>query len=349
MAKVVNLLSPTQRAKVLQIPDDFSEREIVRYYSFSPEDLDVIAEHRRPQNRLGFSVQLAYLRYPGRAWNPEEQIPQNILTYLAHQIDEPPEVLADYATRDTTRREHLVELQRRFGFRSFSLRFYRDLSHWLMPIAMGTDEGMVLVEALIEELRTRRIIAPALSTLERLAWETRRRAQHQVFTALTASLSETQTQQLDSLLVVPTGERRTSLVWLREPPGPAKAASFLKVIERLRFIRALGLDPTLSRQIHANRLRRLAREGEQYSPQFLARFDQERRYATLVASLVELAATLTDTALEMHDRILGNLFKQEQHKQPCVDTKSKRKGKNAVRNKDDPNGLCICASRTVPS
>ncbi|WP_374226874.1 DUF4158 domain-containing protein [Ktedonobacter sp. SOSP1-85] len=62
------------------------------------------------------------------------------------------------------RREHLGELQRRFGFRSFSLRFYRDLSHWLMPIALGTDEGIVLVEALIEELRTRRIIAPALST-----------------------------------------------------------------------------------------------------------------------------------------------------------------------------------------
>jgi hypothetical protein len=59
----------------------------------------------------------------------------------------------------------------------------------------------------------------------------------------------------------------------------------------------------------------LAREGEQYSPQFLSRFEEERRYATLVASLVELAATLTDTALEMHDRIMGNLFKQGQQKQ----------------------------------
>jgi hypothetical protein len=45
MAKVVNLLSPAQRAKLLQIPDDFPEREIVRYYALSPEDLDIIAEH----------------------------------------------------------------------------------------------------------------------------------------------------------------------------------------------------------------------------------------------------------------------------------------------------------------
>lgn len=56
-------------------------------------------------------------------------------------------------TRNPTRREHLGELQRCFGFRSFSLRLYRQLSHWLITIAMGTDEGVVLVEALLEELR----------------------------------------------------------------------------------------------------------------------------------------------------------------------------------------------------
>ncbi len=52
MAKVVNLLSPAQRTKLLQIPDDFPEREIVRYYSLSPEDLDIIAEHRRPVSAI---------------------------------------------------------------------------------------------------------------------------------------------------------------------------------------------------------------------------------------------------------------------------------------------------------
>jgi TnpA family transposase len=315
MAKVVNVLSPAQRAKLLQNPEDFPDREMVRYYTLSPEDKEIIAEHRRAPNRVGFAVQLAYLRYPGRAWHPEEQVPPAVLTYLTRQIDESPEALAEYATRDPTRREHLSELQRRFGFRSFSLRSYRQLSHWLMPIALSTDEGMVLVEALIEELRTCRIIAPALSTLERLAWETRRRAQQQVYTTLTASLSEEQTKRLDTLLIVPAGEQRTPLVWLREPPGPAKPATFLKVMERLQLIRELGVDPTVARQIHANRLRRLAREGEQYSPQFLARFDAQRRYAMLVASLVELEATLTDTALEMHDRIMGNLFRQGQQKQ----------------------------------
>jgi TnpA family transposase len=75
MAKVVVLLSPTQRAKLLQIPDTFAERDITRNYSLSAEDLAVIEQRRRPQNRLGFTVQLAYLRFLGRPWDPQEQVP----------------------------------------------------------------------------------------------------------------------------------------------------------------------------------------------------------------------------------------------------------------------------------
>jgi len=314
MAKVVVLLSPTQRTKLLQIPDNFSEREITRYYSLSAEDLAVIEQHRRPQNRLGFAVQLAYLRFPGRPWDPQEQVPPAIHTYLAKQIGEAPDVLADYASRDPTRREHLSEIQRVFQFHPFTMQTYRGLSRWLMPIALSTDQGIVLMEALIEELRARHVILPAVSTLERLGWETRRRAQQQVFTTRTEGLSDEQRKQLDALLVVPTDGRRTRLSWLREPPGPAKPSSFLKVIERLHYIRAFGLDPLLTRRIHANRFRRLAHEGEQYTPQFLERFDPLRCYATLVAYLLDLTATLTDTALEMHDHILGLLFKQGQKK-----------------------------------
>src|SRR6266568_886290 len=83
MVKVVVLLSPTQRTKLLQIPEQFSERDIVRYYSLSAEDLTVIGQHRRAPNRLGFAVQLAYLRCPGRPWDSQEQVPSSILNYLA--------------------------------------------------------------------------------------------------------------------------------------------------------------------------------------------------------------------------------------------------------------------------
>jgi hypothetical protein len=58
-----------------------------------------------------------------------------------------------------------------------------------------------LVEALIEEMRRTKIIIPAMSTVERLAWETRRRAQNQFYLSLTKHLTPIQKTELDGLLI----------------------------------------------------------------------------------------------------------------------------------------------------
>jgi hypothetical protein len=55
--------------------------------------------------------------------------------------------------REATRFEHLAELQKVYGFRQFSTRDYRELSAWLLPLALSTDAGPTLVGALIEEIR----------------------------------------------------------------------------------------------------------------------------------------------------------------------------------------------------
>ncbi len=63
-------LTPEQRHALTQIPADLSDREIARYYTFTQKDLDLIKQRRRLHNRLGFGVQLAVLRFPGRPLEP---------------------------------------------------------------------------------------------------------------------------------------------------------------------------------------------------------------------------------------------------------------------------------------
>ena len=63
---------------------------------------------------------------------------------LIHQCVDPAAFAAYLHGRDTTRREHLLELQRDFGFRAFSATIYRELAGWLLPIALSTDVGPVL-------------------------------------------------------------------------------------------------------------------------------------------------------------------------------------------------------------
>jgi hypothetical protein len=57
-------------------------------------------------------------------------------------------------------------------------------------------------------------------------------------------------------------------------------------------------------------LLKIAREGGQMTPRDLAKFEPRRRYATLVAVTLERRATVTDEIIDLHDRIMGRLFKQ---------------------------------------
>ena len=94
-------------------------------------------------------------------------------------------------------------------------------------------------------------------------------------------------------------------MWLRQPPGAPSPDNFLKIVEKLRFLRSLGLTSGASNLVHQNRLSRLAAEGARMTPQNLSVFEAGRRRATLVAYLLDRAASLTDEALEMHDRMVA--------------------------------------------
>jgi len=129
------LLTAAQRAELLALPTD--RLEIRERYSLTPADFDLINRHRTEANRLGFAIQLCLLRYPGRAWLPAEQLPSEMLRFIAGQIGAEPTALADYAQRDETPREHQEELLTAFGWKAIDRLTYRVLARWLVEIAWG--------------------------------------------------------------------------------------------------------------------------------------------------------------------------------------------------------------------
>ena len=60
-----SILSATERESLLALPD--AKDELIRLYTFNDADLSRIRQHRVAANRLGFAVQLCYMRYPGIA------------------------------------------------------------------------------------------------------------------------------------------------------------------------------------------------------------------------------------------------------------------------------------------
>jgi hypothetical protein len=88
--------------------------------------------------------------------------------------------------------------------------------------------------------------------------------------------------------------------------------------ERLRAIRELRISPEAGRRVHQNRLLQLAHEASETAVYHLKEYESDRRYGTLVALMIETAATLTDEILDLNDRLIGSFFTMAKNKYECA-------------------------------
>jgi TnpA family transposase len=313
------ILSPQSRTALFDPPTD--PAAIVRHYTFSPEDLALIRERRRTANRLGFAVQLAYFRHPGRIMRVDEEPSENMLAFIAGQVDARAEDLREYAGRAQTRREHIAELQTRLKVRLSRSRDARPLLSVAMNEAIGTDRGDTIVSAMIEHLRVSRVLLPSPLELERLALTARALARKRAYRNLVEDVSPETVAGLEALLVVAADGDRTPLAWLREWPEAPRQRNLVALAERLQALRKLGVGPDREKRIHRARYSAIAREIAILVPRDISRFDTPRRLATLVVFAREMEAVLTDATLAMFDKMLGSIFRRADraHKDNVVD------------------------------
>src|SRR5690606_5685812 len=150
------------------------------------------------------------------------------------------------------------------GYQSFSSDKH-PLQEWILPFALSTGNGYALVEEAIHQLRYRRIILPALSTIETLCWQVHQSAQDHIFNMLTGDLSDGQHSMLRAILDKQDEDSTlTTLGWLRQPPGVASPNNFLAIIKRLQVIEAVELFVQLRHAIHPNRLMELYEDGKRF-------------------------------------------------------------------------------------
>ena len=297
---------------MLALPD--GEAEVIRHYTLTAEDLAHVARRRRAHNRFGFALQLCALRYPGRAVRPGEPVPQRIVVHLCEQLDIEPSIAADYATRAPTRYEHLDAIRAAFGIRGFAQPDFREMSSWLLPVALATTRGEAVVDTLLSELRRRSIAAPGPTVIERLVSSAMLQADRHVAQTLIADLPEARLRALDALLEVPPGGAVSTLAWMRDVTGATKAKALTDLIARLDAARALGVDPAVLSGVHEERIRRLAQEGARLTAQHFRALTPLRRRAALVVTVLDTAERLSDEIVGLFDRLIGRLFRRAERR-----------------------------------
>lgn len=302
------ILTPGQRAAIFDPPTDPSSVE--RLFTLGANDLAEIFRRRRDANRLGFAVQLCYLREPGRALRIDEAPPIPMLALLAEQLACSTSDYANYAERAPTLREHRAQAEAWLGMRPFAESDRRMLFDVAVNVAASTDRGEAIVAEMARALRVNSITLPASDTFERIALVARSRARKSAYGGITAGLTAEQREKLAQLLTPGPATVRTTLAWLREFPEAPSASNLTAVLERLEAARKLAIQPSRARTIHANRYAVMARESAIMSAQHLSRLDQVRRTATLCAFVIEMEVALTDAAVFMMEKMIGSMFRR---------------------------------------
>jgi TnpA family transposase len=299
-------LTETQIASLFDPPTE--PRDLVRHYTLTETDLAMIRRCRGDHSRLGYALMLSYLRYPGRSLRTNERPLAALVLFVAKQIDVRPEAIDGYLASEQNRRRHAAELQDRLRLRPFGKHAAAELVDALHPRALENDRLFHLAELVMEECRQRQIIVPAPRRLERFCIDLRFRARREIERRLTVGISYEQRRQLDALTRRRAESGQSWLVWLRQMPQATKPAAMLALIERLNHVRAIAIDTARGHRVHQARLAQLAREAGRTTAQHIAGYEPQRRHATLVATTLELGATLTDQTIDLFERLVGTMF-----------------------------------------
>lgn len=303
-----NILTERQRSALLDLPTD--EPSLLKHYTLADDDLELIRERRRPENRMGFALQLCALRYPGRLLYPGELIPNEVLAFIGAQLGLTGDALLPYAVRRQTRQEHLVSLRSHYGYKKFSGRGARDIKNWLHEQAENARSSEDLAQRFVDECRRTQTILPAISTIERLCADALVAAERQIEARIVQHLGSDIRERLDALLNDIVDGTRTRFVWLRQFQVGNNSADAGRLLDRLEFLQGIELTPDVLLDVPPHRVTRLRRQGERYFADGLRDISGNRRLAILAVCVVEWTAAIADTVVETHDRIVGKTWRE---------------------------------------
>lgn len=233
-------------------------------------------------------------------------VPTAVLDYVAEQLEiADPSCVKGYVERRSTRFEHAAEITRERGYRDFA-SVEAELSCWVGDLAWTTGDGpRAIFDAAVVWLRKRLVLLPGVSRLARLVAAERDAATKRVWESLSGLLSSDQAVTLDGLLQVPAASRISVLEELRTGPRTVSGLGMVKALHRVSELTGLGVDGLDLGRVPARRVVELARYGMAAKAPALARHDDQRRHATLLATARRLHVRAVDDALDLFEVLMS--------------------------------------------
>ncbi len=297
-------LTDVERDQLSQFPEDIPDEDIIKFFTLSASDRNIIPIHSSVVNRLGVSVQLCLLRYLGFIPSNFGLLPIPVIDFVSSQLEINSALLNEYGTRLKTKRDHLNRVIDYLGFKKYSLEHKDKLLKWLIAKAMEHDKPSLLLLWLIEKLLQDKIVRPGITTLEELVSLARNNVTNEIFKLLSPQLTQGMKEFLDSILIVDDEKQTSILAWLKKKADSNTPDNILLAVEKIEYLENNNIHSVDLKMLNQNKVKFLSQLGKRASIQALSNLKEVRRYPILISYLCQSYIEIVDELIDLFDGCL---------------------------------------------
>ena len=303
-----NFPTADQKRHYGRFAEEPSPEQLGAYFHLADTDRRLIYSCNHDHTQLGMAVQIGSTRFLG-LFLPKSQwaaVPGNSVQYVAAQLGLDSIQWPEYLSHKQTVYDHQALIRQHYGYRDCTdpaVQF--STVRWLYTRVWLHDEPPSrLFDLLVHRLKERKVLLPGISALERLINHIREQASKRIWIRINRQLTETQRQQLQTLVTTENREQSV-LDRLRDGPTTISPDALKSALARIKALRQIGVsDLDVSWLAAPDRFKKLARRAALSKAYHVDRLDAPRKWATLAAFVHVYESRAIDDALDLFDKLM---------------------------------------------
>lgn len=277
----VDFLMPEQEATYGCFSNTPTSEQLAKYVWLDDKDRELIWNRRGDHNQLGFAVQLGTVRFLIAHFYLILQMFHKPSSHIS-QLD-----AQRFSSYTSNRRQwdHMNEIRFTYGYKNFTDQpGYWRLVRWLYARAwLYNERPSILFDLATARCIGQKLLLPGLSVLTKLVAKIRDRASEHLYKKLSGLPDKEQRKKLDNLLQLDPKTKKTHLEYLSNPPFTISIKGIKGALIRLQTLRQLEAMHWDTSRVPNKRMQQLAQHAVAVRSQAIARMNDERRIAMLVA------------------------------------------------------------------
>ena len=294
-------------------PKTLSAVELRAFFTYSDEEIAALRTRYRPALRVGAAVQLGFLKMAGSLLQNTQIIPAKLLRHVSAQLDVPALTIASLRAiykRPQTRYEHQWWAMELLGFSKASPKPQQGLLLHLRQEAGYAPSVDDLVTRGKLWLYQHRYLILVDRTIRDIARRAMSESEEGLFHLIRDQLPPAEFRRIETAVLKPhTNTGRTVLEWLQQPPRKKSINALRERIERIDFLKRLGVHELNLDSVAIEKIRSYASQLEAIRPAKYRELKDPTRTLRLVCFLKMALMQASDAAIMLGGRQIAKIVR----------------------------------------